>query len=294
MTILVPFLKKIHKNYLTSSRDVPFKEWYGSQRKKLLPDAMDLENEKALLENIPTEDISDFEAQMKLVFQRNYGKLRRSVKGIVIRRGIFSRFMPKLAAVVLGLLVIAAGLQIFLTLTGITISVSSAGNNLLLSLPSAINKHFFSIPTPASQKPVAATTPAAPKTDSTKTLNNLAPGSGEPSLPKDKISETPRQVERTAPVVAGNRDSISWSPPVKKTFSSRYRASTASSSGSSISPISAAKAFPLSDTEAIKSDQPGTLQPQNQTNQALPEKSSSPSFKKKQPAPLPESSVIAP
>lgn len=270
MAILVPFLKKIHKNFLTSSRDLPFNAWYETQRKKLLRDTVDSQDEKTVLENIPSDDISHFESQMKLVFQQNYGKLRRVKNGSVARRWAFSRFLPKLAAVVLGLLVIVAGLQIFLTLTGITISVYSAGHNLLLSLPSGINKHFFLITTPAIQKPVAATTPAASKTDTTKTLKNLAPSSGESSLPQDKTFKPAGQGSGIAQVLASNLDSIGRPIPAKKQVSPHHRARVASSTDGGIAPAPAAPAKRLSDSDSL------------------------PSFQKKQPASLPESSVIAP
>jgi hypothetical protein len=294
MTLLVPFLKKIHKNYLTGSRDVPFNVWYESQRKKLVPGAMDSQDEKKLPENISSDDISHFESQMKLVFQQNYGKLRRFKNVSGTRRWIFSRFLPKLATVVLGLLVIGAGLQIFLSLTGITISVSSAGHNILLSLPSAINKHFFSIATPAMQKPVDATTPAASKADSTqpqKPLKNPAPDS---SLSKETMPVVPRQDAGTAPAVAVNRDNISKQLPVKKPASSRRHASTASSAGLAIPPAPAASSKSLSDSETVQSQYPSNPA-QAEKSASITEKTASlPSFQKKQPASLPESSIIAP
>jgi hypothetical protein len=271
MTILVPFLKKIHKNYLTSSRDVPFKAWYESQRKKLVPDAMDSQSEKTLLENIPSDDISHFESQIRLVFQQNYGKLRRGKNGSVIRPWIFSRFLTKLAAVVLGLLIIVVGLQIFLTLTGITLSlsVSSQGYNRLVSLPSAINKHFFSITPPALQKPVAATTPAASTADTSQTQKSLKNPAPDSSMSKEKIVVTPRQVAGTIPSAVFNRDS-SRPLPVKKPVSSRHRSRAASSTDLGIAPAPASPAKPLSDSDSL------------------------PSYQKKQPASLPESSIIAP
>jgi hypothetical protein len=272
MAILVPFLKKIHKNFLTSSRDIPFKTWYESQRKKLVPDAVDSQVEKTLLETIPSDDISHFESQMKLVFQQNYGKLRRVKNGFDIRRWIFSRFLPKFAAVVLGFLIIVIGLQIFLTLAGITLSlsVSATGYNRLVSLPSAINKHFFSITTPALQQPAAATIPAESKTDTTKTLKNLSPSGGESALPKEKIFESPGQGAGIAQVAASNPDSIGRPIPVKKPVSPHHRARAASSTDLGIAPVPAAPAKPSSDSD------------------------SQPSYQKKQPASLPESSIIAP
>lgn len=272
MAILVPFLKRIHKNYGTSSRGVPFNEWYESQRKKLVPDAVDSQDEKTLLENIPSDDISHFESQMKLVFQQNYGALRRGNNGTVIRRWIFPRFLPTFAAVVLGFLIVVIGLQLFLTFAGITlsVSVSSPGYNRLISLPSAINKHFFSITTPAMQKPAAGTTPVASKADTIqpqKPLKNIAPDS---SLSKEKISVVPPQGAVPAPVILVNRDSISRPLSVKKTVSSRHRARAASSTDLGIAPAPAAPAKPLSDSDSLAS------------------------YQKKQPSSLPESSVTSP
>jgi hypothetical protein len=278
MTVLAPFLKKTYKNYLASARDNPFNVWYEMQRKKLLPDAADLQNAKTHPENIPAEDISDFDTQMKLVFQINYGRLRRTKNGSVVRPWIFSGFALKFAAAVLCLLAIVIGLQIFLVKTGtiISISISSPGHNRTFSLPPAKAST-------TEQKPVAAT---ASKADTTK---NLAPGSMDSSLLKDKTSGSPHQGAGVAPVAAVNPDSTSRPLPAKKPASSRRRASSASSSNQDLTPAPA-QTKPLSDTEAVKSNPV-----QAEKNFSTSEKTTSvPSFQKKQPASLPDSSSVAP
>jgi hypothetical protein len=226
---------------------------------------------------------------MRLVFQINYGKLRRAKNGSVIRPWFFFRFMFKFVAAAVCLLAIVIGLQILLTMTGITVSVSSASHTLFFSLPSAINKHFFSIATPAMQKPVAPTTSLS-KTDTAKTLKDFAPGGGDSSLTKEKIFVPPRQGAGAVPAAAPNRDSISRPLPVKKPASSRHRASTASSSGLEITPAPAAQARPLPDTEVVKSNQA-----QAEKSSSTQEKTSTlPSFQKKQLFSLPDSSNVAP
>jgi hypothetical protein len=251
MTILVPFLKKIYKNYLAGSCDVPFNAWYESQRIKYMPDTVDSQDEKAVLEEIPPIDISHFESQMRLVLQQNYSKLRLAKKESVIRRTVFSPFLLKFAAVALGVLVVLIGLQFYLSFAGITISfsVSSSDYNRTVSLPSA---PFFS--KAASQTPLTATTPAAPAADTAQPQKTIIP------------------------------DSISVPLPVKKPALPRRHARTASSP---MAPAVDALAKPLSDTNAVKA--------LTEKSASLTEKPSAlPSFQTRQPAALPESSVVAP
>jgi hypothetical protein len=275
MTILVPFLKKIYKNYLNNSFDVPFDVWYESQRKKHLANVADSRNGETVLEKIPPMDLSHFESQMRLVFQRNYSKLTLAKKGSAVRRWLFSPFFLKSALITLGILAMVIGLQIYLTNAGITISfsVSSARYTRTVSLPSAINKRFGFIK--GFQTPMAATVPAAPEANISPSKNKFNLDSLSSKIPERKPVSSP--------------------PPVKP---------APSPARPGITPAAAALATkPLPDTEAVKPYQPSTIPAQYPSSAPVKtEKSSSftektaalPASQKKQPASLPDSGVYVP
>jgi hypothetical protein len=258
-TILIPFIKMIHKNYAASSHDVPFDTWYETQRKKLLPDLADAHSEQTLQEKITPSDISQFESQIRLALQINYGRLRQAGKTSGVKPWGSSRYLFTFAGVVVGLLLLAAGLFLYLTVsrTTVSFSISSGGNTHFFSIPSGMNNPINA--KPALQQPAAATPPAAQKTDSI-------------------------QPQKPAPPDSGNR------LPVKKPVSPRPRPRISSSSLSSTAPAQAGSAKPPYDTETVSA-----IPPQDEKTPASEKTSSlSSSSQKKQPASLPESSAVAP
>jgi hypothetical protein len=151
MTVIVPFFKKIHKKFLNKNPDEPFETWYDSQLKKYLPESGALTGEssnEATLEKIPANEASHFESQMKLVFQRNYSKIRHSGKGSFLKGlndSAGKNPFLKTVVTVLIILVLAVAIHVSMTLVPVElkISVSSHGFLHALSLPSAINKRLF-------------------------------------------------------------------------------------------------------------------------------------------------------
>ncbi|HUI93242.1 MAG TPA: hypothetical protein VLX68_13425 [Chitinivibrionales bacterium] len=232
MAVLVPFLKKIQKNYLAAgSRDVPFGEWYEAQQTKHLSNNTDPQNEKAVPVPIPAEDLSDFESQMRLVFQQTYHNLVVTKKGSSMKRRSNSGLPAKLTAAILGVLLVAAGLQLYFTLSGTTISfsISSPGRNRLFSLPAKTNKPVN------SPQPMAAVPPASFKADTVK-----------PYKAQSSDSMNPNPVKKPSPPRLHPR--ISSSPPAA-------------------APAPAPSAKPLPDSATVFSKQ---IEPEK--SPALPEK----------------------
>ncbi len=147
MMSLVPFLRKLHSAFLEKPAKESFDEWYEAQQKRLLPKDVrygeDNESE-AVLEAIPPSDVSHFESQMRLVFQRNYSARIHSQGGSFfgkifsfVRFNVLVKTVLSLAAVVT---VIAAGLIAALDLSKSTLTVtfSRAGAHRTIELPQAI------------------------------------------------------------------------------------------------------------------------------------------------------------
>src|SRR5271157_128444 len=78
LEVLEPFLRKLHTAFRRKPEHVSFEEWYGNQMKRHLRGGLNsgegVEN-TPVPETVAAADLSDFESQMRLALQRNYGRM---------------------------------------------------------------------------------------------------------------------------------------------------------------------------------------------------------------------------
>jgi hypothetical protein len=152
MTLMVPFLKKLHSAFVGKSLDASFDEWYNTQRKKLLPrDLLPQEDAgaEAVIETIPPGDVAHFESQMRLALQRNYSRMFRAGGRSGIGRTVYfvaSHRILRAAILTCAVLVVAgAALCAWLTLASATVTVTFSKADLRhsIELPKAVNGLMF-------------------------------------------------------------------------------------------------------------------------------------------------------
>lgn len=159
MSLVIPFLKKLYRGFPEKPRDVDFNSWYSNRQKKYLdaiPEPSQDPSEEIFLGQISASDMMHLDSQMKLLFMRNYNKVREEGKRI-FRKGRFnslwSNFFIRWALIFLFFLAVCAGLQSYLTFANIqlTITLDSKTIHHTTTVPSAINKRLF--PRSTAQSP---------------------------------------------------------------------------------------------------------------------------------------------
>ncbi len=96
MSILIPFLKVLYKDFPKKSNEVGFGEWFAIKQKAQADFAsvhFQESSEEVSLEQISSQDLSHLDSQVKLVFMRNHGK-SPSASSSFFGRGQFG-FFPK-------------------------------------------------------------------------------------------------------------------------------------------------------------------------------------------------------
>jgi hypothetical protein len=151
MLQLVPFLKKLYRGFPKKSDDADFDSWYRNERKKHcdgVPESGHTSSEETFLERISESDLSHLDSQMKLLFMRNYSKIRKQRRGGGIRTGsgilgLGARGTWLLAAVCFCTAAIAFHFFLSFSHIQISIGVDSPSFRHSIHLPSAINKRLF-------------------------------------------------------------------------------------------------------------------------------------------------------
>jgi hypothetical protein len=273
MNIIVPFLKKIHKKFLTAFVAAPFEMWYDVQKKRHLSvseDTFEAASNENSIEKIPPLELSHFESQMKLVFERNYSKFRHGKKRSFIDRFFYLykshpayKILVPVCIILIG--VIAVYVLLSLINVAVTISVSSPKFKYSASLPTDINKRFF------------------PKLSDQQQPRSVAP---EPLSPAANTSV--QKVPSSDSIV---RAPVIKKPPLPQTTQKKWS-----------SPATVAIPNPFSSeklkTDTLKTNPVSTDQQQNQLNPGQIEKPSItteksiplPITQKKQPYASPDSS----
>jgi hypothetical protein len=147
MSLLVPFLKKLYRDFRKKPADVDIGSWYAGNVARQLHDSEEPGQNAAeamLPEMAQASDFSHLDSQMKLLFMRNYGKIREQEK----RFGLKALRSNPWAGWVLWLLLLCiacTGLQIYLTFshTQITLSIGTASFHHAMTLPDAINRRIL-------------------------------------------------------------------------------------------------------------------------------------------------------
>jgi hypothetical protein len=163
MSQIIPFLKKLYRGFSDKPRDIDFGSWYQSKQKKYLdaiPEPSQDASEEIFLGQISGSDLMHLDSQMKLLFMRNYNRVREQERKIFRKSrfySLWSNFFLRWAFIILLFLIAFAGSQVYLTHAHIqlTLSVDSKTVHRVVTIPSAINKRLF--PGTMSQSPSLTT-----------------------------------------------------------------------------------------------------------------------------------------
>ena len=190
MTTLLPFFGKIYRKFLKKSEHVDFETWYQEQQQKCMQDREP--SEETTLKNISSQDISHFDAQLKLVFQRNYSKAQHALKSSFLSKSIMMFRSNKIFRFMLSgciALILLSSLYLWLSVSHIEIGLSMVKNKIRheVILPAAID-NFLSRKGPAigaTQKeilpaPTSSQSVSQPVVDSTNHFNVQKQGSQLP------------------------------------------------------------------------------------------------------------------
>jgi len=194
MSLLVPFLKKLYRDFPKKPSDRDFVSWYSDFQSKHLdehPEPGQDTAEAMLPDPVPVSDLSHLDSQMKLLFMRNYGKVREQRKGVSgkIRFGLLrSNLLVRWTLLLLLCCAAYTGFHVYLTLSHfqVTITIGAASFHHTLTLPDVINKRIFNravIPTPS-----AIVRPASIQPDS------LLMNTGKPSDTTGKIPAAKKNI----------------------------------------------------------------------------------------------------
>jgi hypothetical protein len=137
LSSLIPFLKKSYRNFQKKPGNISVETWYNELNKKWLKDKKD-DWKEAALENISSSDVSHFDAQIKLAFQRSYGKMLRSEQGSFFKRwraSIRSHPALRFALYCCSLLLLLGALHVSLTIAHIQLALSIRKSNIWHELP---------------------------------------------------------------------------------------------------------------------------------------------------------------
>jgi hypothetical protein len=152
MAQIVPFLKKLYRSFSKKPGDVDFNSWYTDKQKKHLeaiPDAaMNTSGEELFIEHISAPDLSHFDSQIKLLFLRNYSKVRTQKK-----KSLFTNWADSLrtnallrwAGLFLLFLAACVAVHVYITVAQIkvTLSIASKSFQHTVVLPSMINNRII-------------------------------------------------------------------------------------------------------------------------------------------------------
>jgi len=142
MLLLVPFLKTLYRGFSNKSDAEDFVSWYRNKQKKHLGSNYDPVNESSeeiSFEGISGADISHLDAQMKLLFMRNYIKVRTR------KNSLFKTLVESLRAHVM--LRWAFGFLLFLIACAIAyFSAMSAHIQITVSITSNSFQHSIQVP----------------------------------------------------------------------------------------------------------------------------------------------------
>jgi hypothetical protein len=151
MSQVIPFLKKLYRGFPEKPHDIDFDSWYLSKQKKYLeaiPEPSRDDSEEIFLGQISGTDLLHLDSQMKLLFMRNYNRVREQERKIFRKSrfySLWSNFFLRWAFIILFFLIAFAGSQVYLTLAHIqlTLSMDSKTVHRVVTIPSAINKRLF-------------------------------------------------------------------------------------------------------------------------------------------------------
>ena len=150
-TVLLGFFRKAHTAFRGKPGNVSFDEWYNGRVKNLLPRGVNIGEGT---EGAPSPDaftaadLSDFDSQVRLALQRNYGGMLRSggaAAGRIVSFVNARSLMKAGAAALITLAATAAGLYCWMIFAhaSVTVIVSKAGRPSNVELPLAINRRLF-------------------------------------------------------------------------------------------------------------------------------------------------------
>jgi hypothetical protein len=163
MSQVMPFLKKLYRGFPEKPRDIDFDSWYSNKKKKYLeaiPEPSRDISEELFFERISASDLTHLDSQMKLLFMRNYNRVREQERKIFRKSrfySLWSNFFLRWAFIILFFLIAFAGSLVYLTLSHIqlTFSLDSKTTHRAIAIPSAINKRLF--PALMAQSPTLTT-----------------------------------------------------------------------------------------------------------------------------------------
>jgi hypothetical protein len=152
MAQIVPFLKKLYRSFSKKPGDVDFNSWYTDKQKKHLeaiPDAaMNTSGEELFIEHISAPDLSHFDSQIKLLFLRNYSKVRTQKKKSLFKNwadSLRTNALLRWAGLFLLFLAACVAVHVYITVAQIkvTLSIASKSFQHTVVLPSMINNRII-------------------------------------------------------------------------------------------------------------------------------------------------------
>jgi hypothetical protein len=198
MTAIIPFLKKLYREFWKEPAFDSFSLWYGVKQKRRFHISEKTDDVFTLPENVTESDFAHFDDQIKLLFQRNYGAVTRKqnkfipafLAGVFIKSGIL-----RFAAICILAIAVVLGSLFFLYKKNIdfSIGVRTKGSYRTFEISHIFDSNFILNHLP---KNAIATLPKAAPVDSMLVADTTNPVSGEP-VPQKKITPIPSPVQKS-------------------------------------------------------------------------------------------------
>jgi hypothetical protein len=273
MSQVIPFLKKLYRAFPEEPIGIDFDSWYLGKQKKYLetPGPSQDASDEIFLEHISAADLSHLDSQMKLLFMRNYNRVRADGKRIFSKSrfaSLWSNFFLRWGFILLSFLVVCSGIFVYLTFAHIqlTLSVDSITMHRAVTFPSASNKRLFRPSTVQS--------------------------------PPSAVANRPDTIFSSSPSV--KTDSAIKAPGTKKRMISQPSLHSASFSAEHQKPAEpVARQRPGEDSTGFKPVQSGdnsgrTIVPPDPKPKSTYEKANSTPLPRKRPVPIVDSSSLTP
>lgn len=134
MLLLVPFLKNLYRGFSKKSDAEDFDVWYADLRKKYLDKSYDSAknpSEELFAEAISASDLSHLDSQMKLLFMRNYNrvKARNTTIFMTLAKGFREHALLRWACGLFVVLACCAAAYVYLSVAHVQVTVSIASKS---------------------------------------------------------------------------------------------------------------------------------------------------------------------
>jgi hypothetical protein len=185
MLVLVPFLKSLYRGFFRKPDDENFDSWYLSKQKKHLGNEYEalIQNpaEEIFLEGVSAADYSHLDSQMKLLFMRNYNKVKARKKSLAtswsesaLLRWTVSLFL---------LVAFCAACYLYLAIAHVLVTVSIASKSF---------HHSLQLPFSAPPQPTIFENSASSKQTHLEviTSDSLRPAMMATKNPRDTMHKT--------------------------------------------------------------------------------------------------------